>query len=69
VTTARESDIDYLRRIERLAREVTSSAAVEAWFAFGERGQLAERPLERAINELATHLRMQHVEGDGCVHH
>lgn len=68
MTAARESDVDYLRRIERLAHEVTARALNEAWFALGDDGQRAERPLERAINELATNLRMQHYEGDGCLH-
>lgn len=68
MTDAREDDIDYLRRIEQLAHEVTERAMDEAWFAFGDDGQRAERPLERAINELATNLRMEHHEGDGCLH-
>lgn len=68
MTAAREDDIDYLRRIEQLAHEVTVRAMDEVWFAFGDDGQCAERPLERAINELATNLRMEHHEGDGCLH-
>jgi hypothetical protein len=67
VPAARESEIEYLRRIERLAHEVTEQALDEPWFAFGDDGQRADRPLECAINELATNLRMVHHEGDGCI--
>lgn len=63
----RESEADYLRRVEGLAHEVVEHALNEPWFAFGDDGQRAERPLERAINELATNLRMVHYEGDGCL--
>ena len=65
----REGEIDYLRRIERLAHAVIELAGDEPWFAFGEEGQRAAQPPERAMNELATHLRFQHYGGDGCLEH
>ena len=65
----REGEIDYLRRIERLAHAVIDLAGGEPWFAFGEEGQRAALPLERAMNEPATHLCFQHYGGDGCIEH
>jgi hypothetical protein len=65
--TERESDLDYLRAVELLAQEVVEEAAAEGWLAFGDEGQKATVPLHRAINQLATRLRMVHFEGDGCV--
>lgn len=62
----RESDLDYLRAVELLAHEVVEEAAVEDWLAFGDEGQQATIPLRRAINQLATRLRMSHYDGDGC---
>jgi hypothetical protein len=67
VAGAREDEVDYLHRIERLAHEVVEHALDESWFAFGDDGQHARRPLERAINELASNLRMVHYEGDCCL--
>lgn len=63
----RLSELDYLRLVERLAREVTNEAAIEGWLAFGDEGQQALIPLHRAINALATNVRMVHYEGDGCL--
>jgi hypothetical protein len=67
--THREPEIEYLRRIERLAHSVANEAALEGWLAFGDEGDAADAPLHRAVNELATHLRMTHYLGDGCVEH
>ncbi|MGW6128889.1 hypothetical protein ACWFNE_02555 [Cellulomonas sp. NPDC055163] len=50
----REDEIDYLRRIEALAKEVVEHAGDEPWFAHGEEGQQAAEPLHRAVNELAA---------------
>ncbi|HXH78915.1 MAG TPA: hypothetical protein VNJ48_10455 [Nocardioides sp.] len=55
--------------MERLAHEVTHEAAVQGWLAFGDEGEQAQIPLHRAINDLATNLRMVHYEGDGCLEH
>jgi hypothetical protein len=63
------AEIDYLHRVEALARAVVELAAQEPWFGFGDEGRLAARPIERAINELATRLRFVHGQGDGCVDH
>ena len=62
-------EIEYLRHIERLAHAVAEEAAREGWLVFGADGQSAARPLERAVNELATALRITHYEGDGCTDH
>ncbi|MBO1753189.1 hypothetical protein J4G33_15385 [Actinotalea sp. BY-33] len=62
-----EGDVDYLQRVERLAHAVVDHAQDEPWFAYGEDGQAAERSLERAINDLASHLRHTHHDGDGCL--
>lgn len=64
-----ESDLEYLRAVELLAHEVVGKAAAEDWLAFGDEGQKATVPLQRAINELATRLRMVHYDGDGCLDH
>lgn len=64
-----EGDLDYLRSIESLARGVVEQAASEGWIAYGDEGQQAKVPLRRAINELATRMRMVHYEGDGCLDH
>ena len=44
----RQSEDDYLRRVESLARAVVTAASDEEWFAFGDAGQVAVTPLERA---------------------
>lgn len=67
MTAIADDETTYLRLIEKLAHEVIGLAVDEPWFGFGEEGQLAAEPLHRAINELASHLRMRHHEGDGCV--
>ncbi len=64
---ADDDELTYLHLIENLAHEVIGLAVDEPWFGFGEEGQLAAEPFDRAINELASHLRMQHHKGDGCV--
>lgn len=65
----REDDFDYLRAVEALAREVVEEAADEGWLAYGEEGRRAKAPLQRAINDLASRLRMTHYDGDGCLDH
>ena len=65
----RECDLDYLLAIESLAQEVVEQAAAEDWLTFGDEGQKATIPLHRAINELATRLRIVHFDGDGCLEH
>jgi hypothetical protein len=65
----RESDLDYLLAIESLAQEVVDQAAAEDWLTFGDQGQKATVSLRRAINELATRLRIVHFDGDGCLEH
>jgi hypothetical protein len=65
-TSHRESEVEYLRRIEVLAHAVVEAAADEGWLAFGDAGRSAATPLRRTINELATWLRFQHDEQDGC---
>jgi len=65
----REDDLDYLRAVEDLARGVVEQAADEGWLAYGEEGRRAKVPLQRAVNDLASRLRMVHYDGDGCLDH
>lgn len=64
---ARMSDLDYLRHIERLARDVVDKALDRTWFAHGTDGDIAADPMQRAVNKLARHLRHEHYDGDGCL--
>ena len=68
VTQNRDDDIDYLQRIESLAKEVVDRAASEGWLTYQPDPQTAT-PLQRSVNELARHLRHVHHEGDGCLDH
>jgi len=69
VEREREPEIDYLQRVEGLAHEVVEVAARQGWLAFGVEGEQAEDALHRAVNVLATNLRMMHFDGDGCLDH
>lgn len=62
------ADLDYLNRVERLAHDVVAAATSEGWVAFGDE-DTSGTPLARAVNALATALRLRHYEGDGCVDH
>ncbi|HEY0118451.1 MAG TPA: hypothetical protein VGC04_06705 [Cellulomonas sp.] len=66
MTSARPSEIEYLHRVEVLAHAVVEEAAAEQRLEFGDGGQAAATPLLRAINELASSLRFDHDEHDGC---
>lgn len=66
VTIAGQSEIEYLHRVEALARAVVEEAAAEQRLEFGDAGQAAATPLFRAINELASSLRFHHDEHDRC---
>ncbi|MFD4583185.1 hypothetical protein [Streptomyces sp. NPDC058434] len=61
-------DLVYLQRIERLAHLVAEAAAREGWLSFLPDAPEAT-PSQRAVNELARHLRFVHLDGDGCVDH
>ncbi len=63
------ADLDYLKRVEVLAHDVVTAAASEGWVAFGDESNSSDTPLMRAVNALATELRLRHYEGDGCVDH
>lgn len=65
----RADEISYLRRIEQLAHEIADHAFDEPWFAYGAEGERAAEPLQRAINQLASTLRRQHHDEDGCLEH
>jgi hypothetical protein len=67
--TPRLSEMDYLRLIERLAHEVVEVAAEQDWLSFGDDGNSDPSPLHRAVNALATELRMVHHDGDSCLEH
>ena len=60
------SDQDYLRQIELLARDVVDAAQDEGSLAYGSDPDDATT-LQRAVNQLARHLRREHFAGDGCV--
>jgi len=66
----RDSEIDYLRRVEQLAHAVVDEAAdpSEAWLSLLPDAAEAT-PLQRAVNDLARNLRMRHFDGDGCIDH
>ncbi|MCX4583909.1 hypothetical protein [Streptomyces sp. NBC_01481] len=61
-------DLVYLQLIERLAHLVAEAAATEGWLSFLPDPPEAT-PSQRAVNELARHLRFVHFDGDGCVDH
>lgn len=63
----RVSDLEYLRLIEELAHDVVEQAAEEGWLEFGDTGQSAPTPVQRAVNALATELRIHHHAEDGCM--
>lgn len=65
--SSRPPELEYLRLIEKLAHEVVEQAAEEGWLEFGDVGQQAPTPLQRAVNTLATELRFRHHPDDGCL--
>ncbi|GAA3339120.1 hypothetical protein GCM10020358_21710 [Amorphoplanes nipponensis] len=60
------SDQDYLRQIELVAREVVHAAQNEGSLTYGS-GPRNATTLQRAVNQLACHLRREHFAGDGCI--
>ena len=64
--TSELSELDYLRQIELLARDVTDRAFDEGWLSYPPDPSDATS-LQRAVNELARTLRAWHFPGDGCV--
>ncbi|MBV1851822.1 hypothetical protein [Catellatospora tritici] len=64
-----QSETDYLREIERLARAVVEEAGSEGWLAFDPDDESSPTPLQRSVNELARSLRFTHFEDDGCLDH
>jgi hypothetical protein len=56
---------DYLEEVEGLANLVCDEALEEGWLSYLPDPPDAT-PLQRAINELARHLRHVHYPGDGC---
>jgi hypothetical protein len=57
----------YLHAIELLARDVVAAALDDGTFeVYGEEGEAAKTPLQRAISELARSIQYWHYEGDGC---
>ena len=62
----RESEAEYLKRVERLATDVAERASGEGWLTYlPDDADLS--PLQRSINELARNLRHVHFDGDGCL--
>ncbi|MFF3215482.1 hypothetical protein ACFYYB_33215 [Streptomyces sp. NPDC002886] len=61
-------ELEYLRRVERMAHAVAEAAAQEGWLSYLP--DLPETtPSQRAVNAMARHLRFTHFHGDGCVDH
>ncbi|GAA4180398.1 hypothetical protein GCM10022252_03180 [Streptosporangium oxazolinicum] len=60
------SDIEYLRHIEHLAREIVNTADNEGWLTLATISDEAT-PLQRAVIETARRLRHHHFDGDGCL--
>ena len=58
-------DEKYFASVEALAQQVCEGAAVEGWLTYLEDDPMT--PFQRAVNELARHLRHVHYEGDGCL--
>jgi hypothetical protein len=59
------TEVEYLRKVERLAREVTARASDEGWLTYADDGDHSQ--LQQAVNELARNIRHLHYEGDGCL--
>ncbi len=53
VSSRRDDEVEYLRRVEILAHAVVEEAAAEQWLEFGSAGQSAATPLRRAVNVMA----------------
>ncbi|GIF22749.1 hypothetical protein BJ973_000892 [Actinoplanes tereljensis] len=66
MTEPEPTEADYLRQLELVARDVVHAAHDEGWLSYAPDPADAT-PLQRAVNELARHIRRQHFEGDGCV--
>jgi hypothetical protein len=62
----RRSAEEYLRAVERRAKEVVERAMEEGWLMFPP-DDSDQTPLQRSINELARNLRYVHTHGDGCL--
>ncbi|MGJ6966248.1 hypothetical protein ACSDR0_30500 [Streptosporangium sp. G11] len=60
------SEIEYLRHIEHLAREIVNAADGEGWLTLTTTSDEAT-PLRRAVIETARQLRHHHFDGDGCL--
>jgi len=61
------TDDDYRARVETLAHEVCRQALDEGWLTYLPDDE-DQTPLQKAVNELARHLRHVHFDGDGCEH-
>ncbi|MEU6986855.1 hypothetical protein ABZ946_26030 [Streptomyces sp. NPDC046324] len=61
-------ELEYLRRVERMAHAVAEAAAGEGWLSF-----LPDPPeatsSQSAVNAMARRLRFTHSHGDGCLDH
>jgi len=65
-STRRLSEDEYLREIERLAKDLVTEAIHEDSFeVYLDQGP--KTPLQRAITRLARSLRGVHYRGDGCI--
>jgi len=60
------SDQDYLRQVELLARDVVHAALDDGSLTYGADPDDASA-LQRAVHQLARHLRREHFTGDGCI--
>ncbi|MFH8577435.1 hypothetical protein [Streptomyces zaomyceticus] len=61
-------ELEYLRRIERMAHAVAEAAAQEGWLSFLPEPSEAT-PSQRAVNAMARRLRFAHFDGDACIDH
>jgi len=62
----RQTELEYLKRVEELANLVCDEALEEGWLSY-EPDPPDATPLQKRINELARNLRHVHYEGDGCL--
>jgi hypothetical protein len=66
VTEPEVSELDYLREVERLARDVVTAAGNEGWLDTPDGGEAGPR-IQRAIEALSRRLHHWHYPGDGCL--
>ena|SRR5438105_756356 len=65
----RELPIDYLSKMEDLARKIVGAAVQEDSFDVFSGNDTGKTSLQKAISRAAAQLRFWHYPGDGCLGH